>query len=378
MRPIHWSLGLFLAAACHHPPTAAAEAPAPTVQADAVEFAPAAPQLTYLRSEPARECRMAAVGLTGRLGWNEDLTARVFPAVSGRIVEIAAQPGQCVAAGDVLARVRSQEFALAQAEVRKADAELQIAERTATRLRNLFEQGAAARKDADAADVERARALAERDRALATLMRFGGALRGSDPAPALDGVFDVRAPIAGIVVERNVNPGQEVRADQVGDRALFVISDPTRLWLEIDVPEAELTNLQPGQDVVVRARAMPDRDFAGRLVRIADGLDPATRRVAARCTVANPERVLRAGMYVRADVMSATVGVEVPVRALFTGRTGQHVFVATGTGRFERRAVQIRSQSGTRAVLAAGVANGEQVVTEGVLLLNAVLEGAGS
>src|SRR5215469_10110370 len=83
------------------------EAPVPTATGDEISFAPGAPQLSYLSIEPARERKELATGLTGRLAWNDDVTARVFPPVSGRTIEIQANPGQEIKAGTVLAKIKS-------------------------------------------------------------------------------------------------------------------------------------------------------------------------------------------------------------------------------------------------------------------------------
>jgi multidrug efflux pump subunit AcrA (membrane-fusion protein) len=79
----------------------------PNIEGDKIIFLTNAPQLAYLRIEPAQELKAAVIGLNGRLMWDDDVTARVFPSVSGRIVEICADLGQHISAGDALAKIRS-------------------------------------------------------------------------------------------------------------------------------------------------------------------------------------------------------------------------------------------------------------------------------
>src|SRR5262249_39803382 len=186
--------GIALWSGCSQPQVAAETTDisgAPSIEGDAIKFPLHAPQLEYLVTEPAQERNAVATRLNGRLAWDDDVTSRVFPPVSGRIVEIVAHTGQLVAAGDVLAKIRSPEFGQAQADMFKTAAELKAAERTLHRARELLAHGAAAQKDVDAAEADYARALSDEQRARATLSLYGGDGR------AVDGLFSLKAPIGG-------------------------------------------------------------------------------------------------------------------------------------------------------------------------------------
>ena len=346
----------------------------PNIQGDKITFPTNAPQLAQLIVEPAEEQKAAATGLNGRLAWNDDVTARVFPPVSGRIVEILANPGQTVAAGDVLAKIQSPDFGQAQADARKAVADLKQSERALNRARDLLAHGAAAEKDVESAENDYAHAVSEKERAVATLSIYGG----NPDCTGVDGIFSLKAPLAGVVVDKSVGPGQEVRSDQVGDKPLFVISDPARLWLFLDVTETDAASLSSNQEVFVRSRAWPDKVFHGRVEVISEGLDPTTRTIKARCSVDNSEKLLRAEMYVSADVNGTASGVDIPTEAVFMKDNSPYVFVETTRGQFERRTVKLGVESNGRSVVVDGLSAGQRVVTEGCLLLEAILEGENS
>ncbi len=371
-----WSLAVCLAllASCSRTPTVAKPDTSPTTKGDVVAFAPGAPQLNYLSVETARQRKELVTGLTGRLAWDDDVTARVFPAVSGRTVAIEVNPGQFVQTNAVLARIKSPDFGQAQADARKAIADLRNAERALERTRALLKHGAAAEKDLETAETEHIRAVSEQQRALATLSMYGG----NAESGGVDGMFELTAPVAGTVVEKTINPGQEVRSDQVSDKPLFVISDPTRLWLFLDATEADVASMQPGQEVLVRARALPDKIFHGSIEVIGQGLDPATRTIKARCLVDNAEKLLRAEMYVSVDVTSTSSGVDIPTKAIFLKDNEPHVFIERTKGQFERRQVRLGTETGSRSVVLEGLAPDQNVVTEGCLLLEAMLEGENS
>jgi len=372
---VYASIGALLFAACtrHETQQPANDPPPARVNGDAIAFAANAPQLAYLAVQPAQPRAEIATALNGRLAWDDDVTSRVFSPLSGRVVEILADPGRRVAAGDVLARVRSADFGAAQSDARRSAADLKAAERALTRTRDLLAHGAASQKDLEGAETDYARALSERDRAAATLSLYGG------KGDLVNGLFALKAPLGGVVVDRFVNPGQEVRADQVGDKPLFVVSDPKRLWLFLDVNDADLLALHRDQDVVIRSRAFRDRVFHGRVEIIGAGLDPATRTARVRCRVDNSDGLLRAEMYVTADVHAGPAhDLEVPSKAVFLKDNANYVFVEIAPRAFQRRSVTVGPQSDGHVVVLGGVSAGQRVVTNGVLLLQSMLEGGAS
>jgi membrane fusion protein, heavy metal efflux system len=350
-------------------------APSPPVTVgDTVSFPSGAPNSTYLSTEPARQRTEIATALTGRLAWNDDITARMFTPVSGRTVEIVVNPGEAIEAGQVLARIKSPDFGQAQADARKAAGDLRNAVRALERTRELVKHGAASEKDLETAEADHTRTLSENQRAQTTLSIYGG----NTDSEAVDGMFALRAPISGTIVEKSISPGQEVRADQVADKPLFVISDPSRLWLLLDVTESDVAFMGPGQEVLVRARALPDKVFHGRLEVIGQGLDPATRTIKARCLVDNPDKLLRAEMYVSADVTNPNVAVDVPTKAVFLKDNQHYIFVEKTPGNFERRQIILGPESEGRSVILDGLKAGQRVVTQGCLLLESILEGENS
>jgi membrane fusion protein, heavy metal efflux system len=366
--------GLFFAGCSERKPSGEIAAVDPSVQGNKITFLTNAPQLEQITVESAQEQKVSATELSGRLAWDDDVTARVFPPVSGRIVEILANPGQKISAGDVLAKIQSPDYGQTQADARKAVADLKQSERALNRVRELLAHGAAAEKDVEMAENDYAHAVSDKERTLATLSLYGGNL----DSPEVDGIFSLKAPVAGIVVDKSVNPGQEVRSDQVSDKPLFVISDPNHLWLFLDVSEADAASVAAGQMVTIHTRGLPDKSFPARLEVVGEGLDPATRTLKARCLVDNSEKLLRAEMYVSADIISTLPAVNIPTRAVFLKDNSPCVFVETAPGQFQRRSVKLGLESSGRSLVTDGVSAGQRVVAEGCLLLEAILEGESS
>ena len=99
----------------------------------------------------------------------------------------------------------------------------------------------------------------------------------------------------------------------------FVVSDPTKLWLQLDVAESDLPAFNPGQRLHIHSRSFPDKTFDGVVDRIGATMDPNTQKIKARGTVKNPDKLLKAEMYVLVDVVqdaskAGELGVEVPPR----------------------------------------------------------------
>jgi cobalt-zinc-cadmium efflux system membrane fusion protein len=347
-----------------------AEPPAPVVQGNQIRFAPKHPQLAQIDVSPARPGKSIRVELPARLVWNEERTQRIYPAFAGRVSEIRADIGQAVQRGTQLALIASPDFGVAQADTAKAQADAALSRKNLQRQRELFDAGIVARKDLEQAEADAARNDAEVARASARTAMYGGA--GS----AVNQRLAITAGIAGTVVERNINPGQELRPDQSGPGvpALFVVSDPTSLWVQIDARESEAGTLQPGAAFQLRVPALPGQVFEGRVSATADYIDPSTRTIKVRGVIANPERRLKAEMLATAmfDRMLGD-GVVVPAAAVILRGTQHSVVVQTQPGVFELRDVQVGYTGPTEVVVSRGLEVGEQVVTENTLLLARLL-----
>lgn len=353
-------------AACKEAPSALPPEPAaPILQDRQLRFPPGHPQLALLETAPAAAGTSVALELPARLVWNEERTQRVYPAFAGRVTAIASDIGQTVRPGGTLAMLASPDYGAAQADAAKARSDAEFTRKTAARQHELLEAGVAARKDAEQADADAARAQAELARAQARVSLYG--------APAgMDQKLALRATLGGIVVERNLNPGQEVRPDQAGPGtpALFVVSDPTTLWVQIDAREADAAGMQRGATFVLEAPTLPGLRFEGHVAAVSDAIDPSTRTIKVRGVVANPKRQLRAEMLATARFeRSLGSGVMVPASAVWLIGKQHGVFVQTAPGVFEPRDVGVGWQGPQQVLVSSGLEVGEQVVSGNTLLL---------
>ena len=371
MRRLSVLAGLALLAAmlgaCNDPEQKSAALQA-RVDGQAVIFPPGSPQTAALVSETIQPRREAVLRFNGRLVWDEDRTVRVFSPFGGRVQSIAVQLGQEVRAGQTLARIEAPELGSAQSEARKAEQDDALAQKSLARVSELVEAGVAPAKDLQAAQAEAGRAAAERSRAQARLKLYGKV------AGAVDQRLALATPIAGVVVERNVNPGQELRADAQGDKGLFVVSDPTRLWFVLDVADADVGAVKAGAEVQIGATMLGADTVTGRITHVADFVDPQTRTVKVRGTLENPGRTAKAEMFVTAELkVPSARGFIVPTKAVYLRGEQSYVFVDAGAGRYVRKPVRLGPTTNGHQVVLEGLVAEEKVVVDGSLLLERLL-----
>ncbi|MET3135265.1 cobalt-zinc-cadmium efflux system membrane fusion protein [Oxalobacteraceae bacterium GrIS 1.11] len=338
----------------------------PATRPGLLSFAPNAPQLSSLKVVTVTNAALpVSDAVNGRIGYDENVTTRVSSPVAGRVLTLHAEIGDAVARGAVLAEIDSPELAGAEADGRKAQAD-ELRKRLAfERAKTLFDGEVLARKDYELAEADYRQARAETTRARLRTQNLNAG--GRD-----DGKFALKAALAGIVADKQINPGQEVRPDL--PNPLFVISDLRHLWVIVDVPEAAAGALRQGQAVTIETDAYPAERFSARIARIALALDPVTRRVQVRCALDNADRRLKPEMFARVSFLAGdgdAKAVPLPNTSLFTEGAYSYVFVEQRAGSFEKRRVNVKVRGRERSFVDAGLAAGERVVTEGAFLLNA-------
>lgn len=352
------------------PPQEKTAAPAPPAQPGVLRFAAGAPQLAYIRTEPAVLVPEPVLEpLNARVAYDENHTARVSSPIAGRVVKIAVQAGDKVAAGQPLAWLDAPDYSGARADLAKVNADLHLKQTNFARAKELYDGGVIALKDYQVAENDLRQDEAE-------VRRARGRLRNLAAAGADGDRFALRAPIAGVVTERQLNPGAEVRPDN--PNPLFVITDPGHLWVMVDLPERQLAKVKAGQALAIDVDAYRGDSFAGQVEHVGDVLDPTTRRIQVRCSVDNSRGRLKPEMFARVTVFGemADPVLRILTDSVITEGLYTSVFVEKEPGVFEKRRVTARLQGRDMSYVRGGLRAGEQVVVTGALLLNSELTGS--
>jgi cobalt-zinc-cadmium efflux system membrane fusion protein len=181
----------------------------------------------------------------------------------------------------------------------------------------------------------------------------------------------LRAPIAGIVVERKGVLGTLATSET----SLATVADPGLVSALIDVREDDASRVRAGQTVVVEIDGVRERAFTGTIEWIAPVVDPRTRTVRVRAGLANHEGLLRSNQFGRAliTVEPGRAGVVVPRESVQRHGDGSLVFVRTGPGVYEPRPVSTGASKESLVTIAGDVKAGDAVVTTGAFLLKTEL-----
>ena len=317
---------LMAAAGCSkETPAAVSKAP---VTVDPDVFSVEDPQL--FRTAKA-ETRALPTELTanGTVTPDVNRTIHVTSLGGGRVIDLKVKLGDSVKKGQTLLVISSPDLAAAMADYQKAVTDEVLSRKALDRAQMLYDKGAVAAKDLeDKAKVD-----------VSTAEQHVRVL-GADPAHPSP-LIDLRAPVAGTIVEQNVAGFEGVKSlDNTPN--LFTIADLSEVWVVCDVFENDLGDVHVGDAAEIRLNAFGERAFRGTVADISRVLDPTTRSAKVRIVLANPEGALRPGMFAVAKFRSrkTTDRIVVPATAIMRLHDRDWVFRKDGRNNFRRVAVQ--------------------------------------
>ena len=303
---------------------------------------------------------------TGSVAYDALATTPVFSAVGGPVKEILVAPGDAVKTGQTLLEVRSPDYSQARSAYLKARDALQLAEKSYKRSQDLYSHKAIAEKDLEQAESDRAQAEADVESMGDALRALG--INDPDTKPANSLQIPLLAPASGEIVERLVGPGQLLQA---GTTQCFTISDTSKVWVLVNVYQADAGSVHIGDTAEITTDAFP-QTFRGKISYVAPAMDPATRTLQERIETENPDHRLRKDMYVTATVHAGATAnaLLVPDTAVLRDTENQpFVYVLTGNNQFGRRLVTLGDSSDGRTQIKTGLNEGESVAGDGSLFL---------
>lgn len=378
-------------------PFAAPDAPA----ADVVRTR-AAPVARVFRPSPAQRAALGIVPVTvrsfrpegmaeGRIALNDDENVPVTSPYAGRVTKVLVRAGDEVKAGDVLLTLEATDMLQAQSDyqaalntIAKATALLKLDQTIAARQQELFQARAVALKDYQAAQNDVIGAQSDLRTAEASLDAVKNRLRllGKTDAEiaayekkgTLSSETQIRAPIAGTIVQRKVGLGQYLSSSS---DPVFVIGDLSTVWLVANVRESEIPRVRIGQEVAATVAGFGDRVFKARVDYLAASLDPATRRLAVRSQVENPDQVLKPEMFASFTLFTGPEqsAPAVPTGAIVYEGARAHVWVARPDGAIEARDITLGLTAGGMAQVTDGISAGESIVTRGAVFMDRATSG---
>jgi len=333
---------------------------------DALEVSPAFRDQAGIGVVPAVRMPMTPlIKVVGTAAFDPTRTAAVGTRAPGVVSKVFHVEGDPVPKGALLAEIDSPELATVEADFQIARAKEKAAKLNEERERGLFDRGLTTAREYEEAVValERERALVRAAKERVEALGGGGRHMGTS---------SLRAPLAGIVAERSISPGQSVDRSVIA----FRVGDLDQLWVLLRVFEHALEHVRVGDTVDIRTLADPERSIPGEVAHVGAVIDPVTRTADVRVEVDNSARKLRAGQAVQATVRAsgpARLALAVPASAVTYVDGAPIVFVAETPTRFVMRKVDIGIDSGNYVEIVRGVHEGENVVSQNVLALKSEL-----
>jgi cobalt-zinc-cadmium efflux system membrane fusion protein len=327
-------------------------------------------KLTYLPEEsfkqklvfeqPLVQQVTEGIPLTGSVETNPDKVVHFVSLVGGIISNTYFSLGDKVAKGQVLAEIRSTELSGLQAELNNLDSQIKVAEKKLQSVQSMFSDGISSQKDLLEAQSELDILKSEKRKVTSNLNLYS--------ASAEKGVFQIKAPVSGIITAKSISAGTQISAQS---DPLFTISDLSEVWVMVNVYATNLRNIQEGMTVDIKTISYPDEVFKGKIAAISQVYDDEARVLKARVVLPNAGLKLKPGMLV--DVMALKQqnfeALSIPTRTIVFDDNNNFVVVYRPDGAFEIRRIEILSQNNGTCFLAQGLTENEKIVSGNQLLI---------
>ena len=318
-----------------------------------------------------------AITATGRIKPRAGAESRVFAPFPGRILASAQTPrlGGEVRAGQLLAEIEQIFAASERVQFRAAALQLQtdidqtrqevdLRQKEFDRARQLYEGGAIALKEFQAAEsnVRQAQAKLEgAQRAKAEYDQTAAQQSEQRRTP-------IRAPISGTIVATALVSGEQVDPS----KSLMTIVDTSTVWAELAVHESEFAQIRRAVDAEIVVSSDPSRTHTGRLVNVGVAVDPENRTIPVTFEVPNSDRSLKIEMAIEARIPTGPgqKTIVVPAAAILSEQGISSVFVEIQPGVFQRRVVTLGHRKGAYVAIVSGLRPDEKAVSVGAQSLN--------
>ena len=337
-----------------------------------------------IRFESARSAEMAGVrtarpvvvehasgaAILARVTYDLNHFARVTPLAGGVVREVLADVGQVVSRGEHLATMSSPDVARVKGEYLSARTVEALKLTLFERERRLVAKRISAQQDYDQASAEYEIAKNTTATSRQELLNLGlteQAILLLEQSGSTSSELEILAPFSGTIVDRDAVSGEVVAP---GD-AMFKIADLSSMWLDLSIPEDEVTSMSLGRPVVWRSDAQPGLEVTGRLTWVGTSVDEESRMVKGRAVVPNPDRLMRHGMFGRAHTQTENASdiLFVPADAVHQIDGVPFVFALLADDLFELRRVTLGSSGDAGVALAAGLGPEDEIVVDHSFIL---------
>ncbi len=302
---------------------------------------------------------VSEISLTGIVAPDENKMVKIFPLVSGITQDVHVQLGDVVAKGQTLASMRSVEIAGFTKDLIASQADLRNTKRILQSTQDMYQSGLASGKDLEQAKSDYQKAAAESKRAGSVMSINKSNGRG----------YEIKAPIGGYVVEKNLTDNMQVRADN--SQNLFTIADLSTVFVLVNIYESDISKVQTGYPVKITTLSYPDKVFTGKIDKVYSMIDPENKVMRARVKIDNPGHLLKPQMFAKV-MISASSGEDMPAintRALVFDNDKNYVLIRDGKAHVRIQPVTVAKRIEDTAYISSGVKPGDQLIASRQLFL---------
>ena len=303
------------------------------------------------------------VKLSGEVSFDDNKVTKVFPFSSGKVISVYVSLGDRVSKGQTLAVIKSADVAGNYSDLSTGENDVAIAKKQMDNAEALFKNGITSEREYTEASENYKKAVSNANKTREQISINGGGHTSSD------GTYRITAPMSGYVVEKNAEPGGFIRTDNTQN--LFTVGDISSVWIWANVYETDVSKVKEGYAAQVTTLAYPNRVFKGRVGKANQVLDPQTKVMKVRITLANDSMLLKPEMFANILVLNKeTVKmIAIPAEALISDNGKNFVIVYRDRCNPEIRQVDILKTVDGLAYIAKGLQSGEKVISQNQVLV---------
>jgi len=299
------------------------------------------------------------ISLSGAIAPDENKMVKIFPMVSGIVEDVNVLLGDFVQKGQTLAIMRSSEMAGFTKDYVSSQADMKSFKRVLQSTQDLYKSGLASGMDLQHAQSDYDKAAAENKRAGSVMSINTSSSKG----------YELKSPIAGYVVEKNLTNNMQVRADN--SQNLFTIADLSDVYVLANIFESDISSVQIGDPVKITTLSYPDKIFTGKIDKIYSMIDPDNKVMRARVKIDNPGNLLKPQMFAKVLIQAAT-GDHLPVinaKSLIFDNDRYYVIQKTGPAAVHIQPIVIAKRTEDRVYIQQGLKAGDEIISSRQLFL---------
>jgi membrane fusion protein, heavy metal efflux system len=300
------------------------------------------------------------IALTGKITFNEDKVARVFPLAGGFVRELFVELGDRVKKGQVLAIIRSPEIAGFNNEGIAAEAQLRVAEKNASVAEELYKTG-------NISEVELVNARKELESAKGELQRIREVL--DMYGAGKESVYPIKSPVSGVIVQKNIALNMELRTEDISP--VFIVGDLDNVWVMANIYESDIQHIKEGYEAEITTISYPDKVFKGKIDKIFNLIDAESKTVKARVVLPNTNYELKPEMFTKVLIhyTEPTRKIAIPSKAVIFDKSRYFVMVYLADDKIDTREITIYKENQNITYVESGLKEGEKLMVKFQLLV---------